>query len=227
MPLITIITVVYNGEAVLENTIKSVLALSHLNINYIIIDGKSTDNTVSIIRKYESKIYKWLTEPDKGIYDAMNKGWSIANKDSYILFLGAGDEIYSLPENLAPDYSKVYYGDVYIGKKLFKSTHNFKLKLGSTIHHQALLIPKALHEKPPFEISYKLYADFDLNQRLLKQKVEFEYCKEFVAFALPGGISANRSNNEMLSIVKKNFGLTMSYAAAMYYRLQKLKRALT
>jgi len=73
-PLISIVTVVYNGEEFLEETIKSVVSQTYKNIEYIIIDGGSTDGTVDIIKKYEDKIDYWVSEPDSGIYDAMNKG---------------------------------------------------------------------------------------------------------------------------------------------------------
>src|SRR5689334_4457089 len=112
MSSITIITVVYNGEATLEDTIKSVIDCSNNNIDYIIIDGNSKDNTVEVIKRYSSFITKWISEADLGIYDAMNKGWAMAKRDSYILFLGSGDRVLSLPTNLKEDYSKIYYGDV-------------------------------------------------------------------------------------------------------------------
>lgn len=225
-PLITIITVVYNAEATLEDTIKSVISVNYRNIDYIIIDGGSKDGTVDVIKKYTSCIKYWVSEPDKGIYDAMNKGWKMAEKNSYILFLGAGDKLLSLPSNISENYYEIIYGEVYKGDKLFRSVHNFKLKLGNTLHHQALLIPKALHVQPPFNIKYKVYADFDFNQRLNKRKISFKYCKDFKAYALPSGISAFRKESEMLQIVKANYGMGMFLAAFIYYKGQKLKELL-
>src|SRR4051812_41105410 len=78
LPLISVITVVYNGAATLERTIKSVLKQTYKNIQYIIIDGRSNDGTIDIIKKYEKYISYWVSEPDKGIYDAMNKGVAAA-----------------------------------------------------------------------------------------------------------------------------------------------------
>ncbi len=207
----------------MTDTIRSVINLKRENIHFIIIDGASEDGTVDIIRKYSSYISYWKSQSDKGIYYAMNEGWKLAKKDSYVLFLGSGDEILSLPNDLKNDYSKVYYGNVFIGDRVFKSTHNFKLKLGSTLHHQALLIPKALSEEPPFDTKFKLYADFDFNQRLLKRKVEFVYSDEFKSYALPGGASSNRVNSEMLNIVRKNFGVVAQIIAYLYYSIQKIK----
>jgi len=89
-PLITIITVVYNGEKYLEETIKSVINQTYPNVEYIIIDGGSTDGTLDIIKKYEDYIDYWVSEKDKGIYDAMNKGILVSN-GKYLLFLNADD----------------------------------------------------------------------------------------------------------------------------------------
>ena len=89
-PKVSIITVVYNGIEFLEETIKSVIAQTYPNIEYIIVDGGSKDGTLDIIKKYEAHISKWISEPDKGIYDAMNKGIDLATGD-WQNFLNAGD----------------------------------------------------------------------------------------------------------------------------------------
>ena len=78
LPLVTIITVVFNGEKYLQQTIQSVINQTYDNVEYVVIDGGSTDGTVDIIRKYEDKIDYWVSEPDQGIYDAMNKGIQLA-----------------------------------------------------------------------------------------------------------------------------------------------------
>ena len=134
------------------------------------IDGGSTDGTLDIIRKYADRIAYWVSEPDAGIYHAMNKGWAAARADSFILFLGAGDRIVSLPgdmERFSAD--EVVYGTVLMGDdRVFRARADFHLKLYNSLHHQALLVHKTLHPDPPFDCSYRLYADFDFNQRLKK-----------------------------------------------------------
>src|SRR5271157_3624714 len=92
-PKISIITVVYNGEKVLLRTIESIANQTFRDIEYIIIDGSSKDGTVGIIENNNHSITKWISEPDKGLYDAMNKGLRMA-RGEYVLFLNAGDQFY-------------------------------------------------------------------------------------------------------------------------------------
>jgi len=102
--LITVVTVVFNGDQLLEETIRSVVRQTYKDIEYIIIDGGSTDGTLDIIKKYEDKIDYWISEPDDGIYDAMNKGIANATGD-WIYFINAGDSLFSVKtlENLKLD----------------------------------------------------------------------------------------------------------------------------
>ncbi len=225
LPLITVIIVVYNGAASLEDTIQSTLQLAYKNMEVIIIDGASKDGTVEIIKKYQQHLYYWITEPDKGIYDAMNKGWRKATDESYIIFLGSGDKILQLPDISACKSYNIIYGNVLIGEKLFSSTTDFRLRLGNTLHHQALLIKKSIHPEPPFSLEYPVYADFDFNQRLYKSGTRFIKDKSFCSYALEGGVSAVRNHKESLKIVNKNFGKRYSLIAKLYYFLQDARSA--
>lgn len=218
-PRITVITVVYNADRYLEDTIRSVLAQSYENLSFIIIDGGSTDTSVDIIKRYQDKLLYWISEKDRGIYDAMNKGWAAAADDGYILFLGAGDKLISLPgnrETLAE--SDVIYGTVRIGgDKIFISKVGPLLKVFNTLHHQALLVRKSILKDAPFDLRYKLYADFDLNQRLYKSKVKFQRDDSLIAYALPGGASDAYDYRESFAIIRKNFGLFWSLCFVLLY----------
>ncbi|MCR5146562.1 MAG: glycosyltransferase [Clostridia bacterium] len=115
---ISVVTVVFNGEKTLEKTIQSVINQTYENIEYLIIDGGSSDSTVDIIKKYESKISFWKSEADKGIYDAMNKGLVQATGD-FIIFLGADDlfvdreVVQNFVKKICCDsYDYIYYGNV-------------------------------------------------------------------------------------------------------------------
>ena len=97
-PVITVVTVVRNGAALLEQTILSVLQQPYQNLEYIVIDGGSTDGSVDIIKKYEKRLSCWLSERDNGIYDAMNKGWSLAKENSLISGSPSAPARHRLPE---------------------------------------------------------------------------------------------------------------------------------
>jgi glycosyltransferase involved in cell wall biosynthesis len=228
-PLISIITTVYNAVRDLDVTIQSVLKQSYENIEYIIIDGGSTDGTLDTIRRYEDKVDLWISEPDDGIYDAMNKGWSVANDESFVLFLGAGDKILNLPPDIKKsDMSHVIFGKVDLGGgKFFNSKADIRLKLGNTLHHQALLINKSLSPEPPFNTKYKIYADFDFNQRLLRQGVKFVHSDNFVSYFMPSGVTSRICAKELLresaSVVKKNFGMFWTILAVVYFLYQGIK----
>jgi glycosyltransferase involved in cell wall biosynthesis len=227
-PLVTVVTVVRNGVGFVEQTIRSVLDSGYKNVAYIVVDGGSTDGTVDIIRKYADRLAWWTSEPDQGIYDAMNKGWAAAQESSLVLFLGAGDLLLSLPADL-PRFGpeEVIYGDVHVGKRLFRANAGFELRCNNSLHHQALLVPKALHPAPPFDTSFRVYADFDFNQRLLKQGVKFVYCADLQAYALPGGLSSSKAHRETLAIVSKNFGPLWRLLALCFLALRKPGRLLT
>ncbi|MCE5341258.1 MAG: glycosyltransferase [Planctomycetaceae bacterium] len=216
-PLITIITANFNDGRHLEQTILSVLRLEYDNIEYIVIDGGSKDESVQVLKKYEHAIDYWRSEPDRGIYDAMNKGWDIANEHAFILFLGSGDTIKSLPSDMTV-YKKeeIIYGNVILSEnKVFTSVADSRLRFRNTLHHQALLINKSIHTKPPFNINYKINADFDFNQRLFKMHYKFTKAENFLAGALPHGISST-INFEKFNIVKKNYGIFSAFLALIF-----------
>lgn len=221
---ISVITVVRNDAHHLEETILSVIEQKrYAEIDIIIIDGASTDGTAEVIKKYVEFISYWVSEPDKGIYDAMNKGWAAADDNSYILFLGAGDRIVSLPQALSGiNREEVLYGFVRMGDKaLFRSRADFHLKLYNSLHHQALLVKKALHPSPPFNCDYPVYADFDFNQRLKKSGVNFVYSPDFIGYARPDGVSDNPCFFESVRIISVNFGLLWAVTALFSYFIMK------
>ena len=223
-PLVTIITVTFNDAQFLEQTIKSVLEQEYSNIEYIIIDGGSKDGTVDILLKYNEQIDYWVSEPDEGLYDAMNKAWLLANDQAFILYLGAGDTIISLPDNMSAYKSdQIIYGIVMLSPtKMVLSMADARLRFRDTLHHQALLVNKLIHPEPPFNTRFKIGADFDFKQRLYKEGHEFVESKTFLSSVVPYGVSGTLHFRdifhfrEVFEIVKKNYGIFSALLALVF-----------
>lgn len=186
---ISIITVSFQAEKVIEETIQSVLKQTYQNIEYIIVDGASKDGTLDIIRKYESdKRIRFVSEPDKGIYDAMNKGSRLATGD-YIQFLNAGDILVdsSVIEKVVAQIEKnkadVVYGDIIYqypdgstNRRVygqFCSSRIYYL-LGDCINHQAMFAKRECFDKHPFDLAYRICADREWMLRLKKEGYTFK-----------------------------------------------------
>jgi glycosyltransferase involved in cell wall biosynthesis len=219
--IVNIVTVVFNDVEHIESTIQSVIQQRRnrfdLKINYFIIDGGSNDGTLEIIERYNNDIDKWISEKDRGIYDAMNKGLRMIS-DGYILYLGAGDKIISLPKlQLLNSKIEAICGNVIINEKsLFKSNTSKGLRLGNSLHHQALLIHKSMLQSKEFNTNYKVYADYDLNIRLLKSGIDFQYSSDLLSYQMPGGITKKVYMSEMVEIARQNFGFGTSICTTLY-----------
>ena len=169
-PLVTIITVVRNGEQTLEETIINVINQTYKNMEYIIIDGNSTDGTLNIIKKHEEKIDYWISEPDKGIYNAMNKGIDLATGE-WINFMNSGDEFYSeatleeifLKENNHD--SEIIYGDTLLvydyASCIKKAEPLVKMLCYMPFTHQASFVKTQLLKAVKFNETYIISADYN------------------------------------------------------------------
>ncbi len=222
---ISVVTVVKNSASYLEETILSIITRkTKIDIDFLVIDGGSTDGTIDVIKKHADQISYWVSEQDDGIYDAMNKGWAAAADNSFILFLGAGDRIISLPDDMSCYRQQdVVFGSVQMGDKLvFKSRADYHLKLYNSLHHQALLVNKAFHPAPPFNCSYQVYADYDFNQRLIISGAHFVYSPDLIGYAHPGGVSDQHNIIESLRIISVNFGFFWAALAVSGYYAMKI-----
>ncbi|WP_188020375.1 glycosyltransferase family 2 protein [Deferribacter autotrophicus] len=194
LPLISIITVVYNGEKYLEETIKSVINQTYHNVEYIIIDGGSTDGTLGIIKKYENYIDYWVSEPDEGIYDAMNKGILTA-RGKWIAFLNSDDKFincYLLNNLFIYLFSDVdiLYGNILKNGKIKKAYHNF-LYFYMSIKHPATFINAKLARKIKFDKSYKIAGDYKLFLECKIKKCKFKKVNCVFTIMREGGVSSN------------------------------------
>jgi len=176
LPKITVVTVTYNAEELLEQTIQSVIAQDYPLVEYIIIDGGSTDDTVAIIKKYEKYLAYWVSEPDNGIYDAMNKGVMKAT-GAWINFINAGDifttqeTIHTCAKAFQNDIAMVYGGINVGNEKCHGFVYQPPLDLALYFKrmpccHQAIFFKTALVKHYRFNTLFKINADLDLILKL-------------------------------------------------------------
>lgn len=191
-PKISVVTVSYNAEQEIESTMLSVINQTYPNLEYIIIDGGSKDRTIDIINKYKDRIAYMVSEPDKGIYDAMNKGIKAATGD-WILFMNAGDSFYSndVLDTFVPqieDDTVIAYGNMMVlldkyKYKFINNKHDLRnLKSLSMLPHQATFTKLAYHKQHPFDISFICAADYNFFYKAyFNDKCKFQYIPIIVA----------------------------------------------
>ncbi|WP_194091529.1 glycosyltransferase family 2 protein [Vibrio hibernica] len=244
---LSIVTICYNAEKDLPNTIKSVIDQGYKNVEYIIIDGGSSDNSLDIIKYYEELalsrgiVYKWLSERDQGIYDALNKGISLATGE-WINFMNAGDRFVdsNVLLDIAPfllESDDIVYGNTI--DKLNDQNNRYsraktvdELYKGSIFCHQSCFVRLALHKEYPFNLNYNICADFDFFFRMYILGKRFKHVDKYIAIYDLNGISSNNLAylKEMKSIVryfkgKKAHAWYFYYLNAIFtlkYHLKKL-----
>lgn len=222
---ISIITVVLNNEKTIKRAILSVLNQDYQDIEYILIDGGSTDDTLNIINKYRGKIAVLLTEKDQGIYDAMNKG--VKNSSGEILyFLNADDEFYD--KHVISDIAKqietkeeidYFYGGV-VSRNIFggkseniriKRISNNAIKFGQNIPHQSLFVRNYLFDKLGlFDLRYKVNADYEWECRLVKKGYKGLFIERIISYYNQTGFSSRISwapYKERFKIIFHYFGI--------------------
>ena len=235
---ITVVTVVYNDKDGLQFTIPSVLNQTYNNIEYIIIDGGSTDGTVDVIRKYEKHLAYWCSEPDRGIYDAMNKGIGKATGD-WICFMNAKDCF--ADSNVLEKLQDVFCGDadVIVGNTLMKDNHQlreFVAKKNRNIssrnvtsmgfYHQSSFVRTELARKYPFQTKYKLAADFGMFYELHKNNHAFHYVEFPISYFDVTGVSTNSvymGKLETFSIVHPNSPIMNMVRAFLVTQLLRVR----
>lgn len=221
-PLVTIITVVYNGIEDIEKTINSVFSLKNKDIEYIVIDGGSTDGTAQLLFEKNEKIDLLLSEKDKGIYDAMNKGIKLA-RGHFVYHLNVGDEIIHVPLDLLKNIPNKFAGLAACvcidGLKIFKPSFGLSLRMHNTIHHQGCFY--RVSDDLIYDTKYRVFSDFDLNQKISKSGKKFFINDDVVvASHAQGGISHNAFYfKEVYEIINKNYGLFWVFLSFFYFKI--------
>lgn len=224
LPFVSIITVVYNGSNTLEKTIQSIINQDYRNIEYIIIDGNSTDGTQQIVDKYSNKISCWISEKDKGLYDAMNKGLIRATGD-YVWFINSGDliptttTISEIFQNRELPFADLYYGDTtmidlngnIIGERRLTPPKNLTanhFKQGMLVSHQSFIAKRSITRL--YNTKFKFSADFNWCLQILTKAKTIEYTNSTLSLYLDGGLTKKnilKGLKERFIIMTKRFGL--------------------
>lgn len=219
LPKISIITVVFNGADAILPTIRSISALTYSNIEFIVVDGASKDGTVDIIKEHESLIFRWISEPDSGLYDAMNKGIDLATGD-YFWFINAGDEPAS-PDVLNNVFESQNSADVYFGETMVINPDGSEIGLrrlsppeklnwrhfrrGMLVSHQAFIASRKVAKK--YDLRYKFSADFDWCLYALKHASEIRNTGKVLCRFREGGLT----KQNILPGLKERFRIMVRY----------------
>jgi len=223
---ISIITVCLNEKDTIEATLLSVFNQTFKDVELIVVDGLSTDGTLDIIDKYKDNIARFVSESDSGLYNAMNKGISLATGD-YLLFLNANDSLYNnnVLENVANCLDKNPQAKMLYGKVNFVSedgstsdvhsyeqiTNHFALLENNICHQSIFYNLKAFHDFGAYHPDYKIWADYDCNMNLLiKNRLKAVYLPIIISNFQMGGICTSASNKiqtqkERRMLLKKYF----------------------
>ncbi|MDR3365996.1 MAG: glycosyltransferase [Prevotellaceae bacterium] len=236
MTKITVITVVRNGEKTLEPTMLSVLNQTYGSIEYIVVDGASTDGTVGIIKRYDERIkngefpnimFRWMSEPDKGIYDAMNKGIDLATGE-WINFMNSNDIFYNEfvlktlfdDKKYLPEIS-LLYGHTLLqnSKRLYlQKTKLISAKDPMPFCHQAVFVRTATMQEMKFDTNYKIMADRGLFYRLYFAGSKGHYVDAAISVVQKYGYS-NRSitkSRTELNAILRSYSMITPLMATLY-----------
>ncbi len=238
MKSLSVITVTYNAGKTLERTLKSVREQTYPYVEHIVVDGKSKDNTLALIRQYENSKLKWKSEPDNGLYDAMNKAVTMAAGD-YLCFLNAGD-MFFLPETVeqmmnsfepasAPD---ILYGETaivdnngtFLCMRRLKAPETLSwksFKQGMLVCHQAFMVKRSIFE--PYNLDYRFSADVDWCIRMMKKSRRIHNTRlTLVNYLNEGMTTANRkaSLKERYRIMVKHYGPVSTFLLHVWFAVR-------
>lgn len=226
--LLSIITVTYNAAAFIEETIQSVIPHLTTDIEYLVIDGGSTDGTLDILNKYKQHITRVVSEPDKGIYDAMNKGICQAS-GRFVYFINCGDTLQHIPlsilqENTTADL--IAFPVSINGAVTMQPAIGYTTKLTNTLPHQGIF-----YKRMPtlaYDLSYKTYADYALNlDCIAAHKCIMLLQEPIVARHNTNGVSNNKNTSkEFFRLVKNKSGYGAMILSYLYFKMRAVKQRL-
>jgi glycosyltransferase involved in cell wall biosynthesis len=236
-PLVSVITVVFNGARYLEEAIVAVASQTYPNIEHIVIDGGSTDGTVDILRRYDDKLGYWMSEPDAGLYDAMNKGVALVeDPESYILFANADDSLYAtdaiaravqLGQGADLVYGKMELTDDQISGVSGREVQLADLARQTLCHPATFVRKRAFDRVGKFDTSYRIAADYDHIVRCFTAPVSTRFVDVIVSRMRMGGLSEDRfmlSCRERKAVIRSHFPLLRRLAGVWQVNLYDIPR---
>lgn len=228
-PRISIGMVVYNGAAHIRNALDSIASQTYRNIELIVVDGGSTDGTLEILREYADNISILVSEPDRGIYDAMNKVCSLAKGD-WLVFLGCDDFLLDSLGDMVGAMSlpdAVYYGNVVwlsSGKIYDGKFSKFRI-MHQNICHQSIFYPRAVYKKYFYDLDYPALADHAYNIKVWGEGFLFVYVEVTVSRFNDTGASSfgdDEFEKRRICLIRKAFGQWFAIAEYLYSKIIKL-----
>jgi glycosyltransferase involved in cell wall biosynthesis len=240
MKKLSVITITWNAAATLERTLRSVREQSWPHIEHLIIDGGSDDGTLELIGRYAHEQLRWVSEPDRGLYDAMNKGAAMAKGD-YLCFLNAGDTFFAadtvekmmltFEDASAPD---ILYGETAIVDDAGTFLHMRRLKApeklnwksfrqGMVVCHQAFIVKRELFE--PYNLAYRFSSDFDWSIRMMKKATSIHNTRlTLINYLNEGMTTRNRkaSLKERYRIMARHYGQLSSFLHHLWFVVRAL-----
>jgi glycosyltransferase involved in cell wall biosynthesis len=215
---IAIVIVCRNACEALNRTLDSIRAVNDPRVLPVVIDGASSDATPALLRSFEDWAFYACSEPDSGIYDAMNKGWRACPHNAHVLYLGAGDLLRSLPTtgelvDRAGNPWPVVLGCCDVGITAFQSRWGVEMRLRNTAHHQALMVHRSTALEPPFDPALRVYGDWDFNLRLMDAGHTAHFVDSLRTYAEPGGASWRHDLSEIALVARRHSGPLVAAAA--------------
>ena len=233
-PLVSVIIPLYNSKGLLAKAIDSVILQNCKDIELIIIDGGSVDGSLDVINRYLNFIDYFVSEPDRGIYEAMNKGIDLA-RGKWLYFLGSDDNlepniVQELRSHLLNDIMMVYGDILYMDGERYVSFLNARTVLQNTVHHQGAFYNKKLFENFRYNTQLKILSDYELNLKIFMCKLPVVKVPLIIANCSKGGVSSSialsiRETNKVRSVFVHNKFLNkiFSYALELYYIQKKIR----
>jgi len=234
---ISIITVTFNAEKTIEDSLKTVLSQTYPNIEHIIIDGKSTDNTCEIIKKYQDKIAHFMSEKDTGIFNAMNKGIKLATGD-ILFFLNAND--YLFDENVISDvisFFKKTGANMVFGNMSFVNDNGIEQErriysdvdklfwINECVCHQGIFYKKKVFEIcGEYNENYQLTSDYDMNLKVhIKHKMKVRYFNRVISRFTLGGQSNSHNNKQLQQkLIQEKNEILNTYFNSVDFKMNKI-----